>query len=440
MRVKTLKIAVFLFILSLLQGCSGLSDKEPRTRPDGTPMTEYQVYENEIKDGVFYVRHSDSVCEPVYFGEATFEKGSVSKIKNDKRVLWFKDDYSRIPTLYKGESLIYYTQGLLDEQFTYERFEDFGYSIGMRGLEKTSSGRYLLHTDPEKKCTYPASDADAVLEIKNSAVLIDSIGDVKIRAAESESANEQPVTRCGSIAHLTKDYKYNVMVYEGTVEHSYTMAADVRIMGSMEGQVTADYSFVGDNTISLILPDTFNSGFYLINGVGLFRYIDGTTYDEASTDMNIPNSEGSTVNGTVQANGLVKQDDSFDPFAEEGVSLDTGEEDRAEAGTETTEKPQLEEANVDPSDFCNIVSKFNITSPGKLSIFITFEDEKGKVIKDASKYIAAVITSPDGDSFSLQATDDSTLTIDFEATDTGIYKINYAGLTDEIPKVQVTTI
>ena len=150
MRGKTLKTAVFLFILSFLQGCSSLSDKEPRIRPDGTPMTEYQVYENAIKDGVFYVRHSDSVCEPVYFGEATFEKGSVSKIKNDKQVLWFRDDYSRIPTLYKGESLIYYTQGLLDEQFTYERFEDFGYSIGMHGLEKTSSGRYLLHTDPEK--------------------------------------------------------------------------------------------------------------------------------------------------------------------------------------------------------------------------------------------------------------------------------------------------
>ena len=440
MRSKTFELVGFLIILSFLQGCSGLSDKEPRTRPDGTPMTEYQVYENEIKDGVFYVRHSDSVCEPVYFGEATFEKGSVSKIKNDKRVLWFRDDYSRIPTLYKGESLIYYTQGLLDEQFTYERFEDFGYSIGMRGLEKTSSGRYLLHTDPEKKCTYPASDADAILEIKNSSVLIDSIGDVKIRAAESESANEQPVTRCGSIAHLTKDYKYNVMVYEGTVEHSYTMAADVRIMGSMEGQVTADYSFVGDNTISLILPDTFNSGFYLINGVGLFRYIDGTTYDEASTDMNVPNSKESAVYDTAQANGLVKQDDSFDPFAEEGVMLDDGIEDKTENDHESMKKVPEDKADVDPSKFSKIVSKFNITSPGKLSIFITFEDEKGKVITDASNYIVAVITSPEGESFSLQASDDSTLTIDFEATDTGVYKINYAGLTDEIPKVQVTTI
>lgn len=87
MRSKTFELVGFLIILSFLQGCSSLSDKEPRTRPDGTPMTEYQVYENEIKDGVFYVRHSDSVCEPVYFGEATFEKGSVSKIKNDKRVL-----------------------------------------------------------------------------------------------------------------------------------------------------------------------------------------------------------------------------------------------------------------------------------------------------------------------------------------------------------------
>ena len=211
-------------------------------------------------------------------------------------------------------------------------------------------------------------------------------------------------------------------------------------MGSMEGQVTADYSFVGDNTISLILPDTFNSGFYLINGVGLFRYIDGTTYDEASTDMNVPNSKESAVYDTAQANGLVKQDDSFDPFAEEGVVLDDRIEDKTENDHESMKKVPEDKADVDPSKFSKIVSKFNITSPGKLSIFITFEDEKGKVITDASNYIVAVITSPEGESFSLQASDDSTLTIDFEATGTGVYKINYAGLTDEIPKVQVTTI
>ncbi len=165
------------------------------------------------------------------------------------------------------------------------------------------------------------------------------------------------------------------MVYEGTVEHSYTMAADIRIMGSMEGQVTADYSFVGDNTISLILPDAFNSGFYLINGIGLFRYIDGTTYDEASTDMNVPNSKESAVYDTAHANGLVKQDDSFDPFAEEGVTLDDGIEDKAETDPESMKKVPDDKADMNPSKFSKIVSKFNITSPGKLSIFITFEDE-----------------------------------------------------------------
>ena len=228
------------------------------------------------------------------------------------------------------------------------------------------------------------------------------------------------------------------MVYEGTVEHNYTMAADVRIMGSMEGQVTAEYSFVGDNTISLILPDAFNSGFYLINGVGLFRYIDGTTYDEASTDMNVPNSKDLSVYDKAQANGLVKQNDSFDPFAEEGVYLDEYTDEKAFSGS--MKNDHAKETDLNPADFSKIVSKFNITSPGKLSIFITFEDDRGKVITDASKYIDAVITSPDGESFSLQASDDSTLTIDFEVTDTGIYKINYAGLSNEIPKVQVTTI
>lgn len=89
-----MKKAIFYAFLSiltlstpLLSGCSKKVDASQRLRPDGTPLTEYQVFENEIKDGIFYVRHSDSICEPVYLGEATFDQGSVSKTKNDKRVL-----------------------------------------------------------------------------------------------------------------------------------------------------------------------------------------------------------------------------------------------------------------------------------------------------------------------------------------------------------------
>lgn len=420
-------ISALLLTTPTLTGCTQKVDASQRLRPDGTPLTEYQLYENEIRDGVFYVRHSDSICEPVYLGEATFDEGSVSKTKNDKRVLWFASDYERIPTLYRGDSLIYFTEGVLNEQFTYERFEDFGYSVGIRGLEPTSSGRYQFYTDPNRKCTYPASDADVVLDIDNPTVIVDSIGDVELRVPDSEKSNEEPVTRCGSIAHLTKDNKYNVKIYEGTIEHDYIFTANIRIMASMEGQVSADYSFIGDNRISLSIPSSFNSGYYLINGVGLFRYINGTSYDETFTEMNIPNSIDKSSDSS-QANGLVKESaKSLPEQVSSNIAIPNDEQ-----PTEDT-KPSLTDS------FSPLVSKFNVTSEGRLSIFITFEDEKGKVISDASDYIRAVIFSPDNEQFELSSCGD-TFSIEFESIDPGNYIIRYCGLTNETPKVQITTM
>ncbi len=62
-------------------------------------MTEYQVYENEIKDGVFYVRHSDSVCEPVYFGEADDLPEPVEKPVEEPEVTSTEGASTGIPRL-----------------------------------------------------------------------------------------------------------------------------------------------------------------------------------------------------------------------------------------------------------------------------------------------------------------------------------------------------
>ena len=439
MRRKLTKIAFFLLFLPFLQGCTDASASVSRTRPDGTPMTEYQVYENSIADGVFYVRHSDSVCEPVYFGEATFDKGSISATSNDKRVLWFASDYERIPTLYKGESLIYYTKGLLNESFNYERFEDFGYSIGLRGLEETDSGRYKVYTDPAKKCSYPGSDADKILEIQNKTVIIDSIGNVPMRVNDKEGSNEQSVTRCGSVAHLSNGEKYSVKVYEGTVEHDYIMTANIRIMASMSGVESADYSFIDNNKISLKLPESFHSGYYLINGAGLFRYIDGTSFDEASTDMNIPNSKDGAYDETTQVNGLVRSgsnsdDEAFDPFAQEGLSVvDSGSQ--ADTG-----KENAQDVDISEKDFSPIISRFNISSPGMLSIKITFEDASKKTIPDAASHISATLFYPSGRAVLITNSDDDALSLEFEADETGTYKIRYENLDKETPNIEVITL
>lgn len=48
------------------------------------------------------------------------------------------------------------------------------------------------------------------------------------------------------------------------------------------------YAFIGANIIKITLPDYLKSGYYNINGAGIFRYIaEGDTYD-SSTNFNEP--------------------------------------------------------------------------------------------------------------------------------------------------------
>jgi hypothetical protein len=199
-------------------------------------------------------------------------------------------------------------------------------------------------------------------------------------------------------------------------------------MASMEGQVSADYTFIGDNKISLSIPSAFNSGYYLINGVGLFRYINGTSYDETFTEMNIPNSIDKNAD-TAQANGLVKE--SSDPVPEQ-ASYDSV--------VKEAEQPEEEQEVLSNESYSQLVSKFNVTSEGSLSIFITFEDEKGKAIADAGDHIKAVIFSPEDEQFELTPSENGTFTIEFESIDPGNYVIRYLGLTTETPKVQITAL
>ena len=130
-----------------------------------------------------------------------------------------------------------------------------------------------------------------------------------------------------------------------------------------------------------------------------------------------------------QANGLVKEAPEPTP---EQVSDNTINKE--------PEKPQEEQELLSDETYSPLVSKFNVTSEGSLSIFITFEDEKGKVITDAGDHIKAVIFSPEDEHFELTPSEDGTFTIEFESIDPGNYVIRYLGLTTETPKVQITAL
>ena len=381
------------------------------------------VKKEELIDGRYYVAHKDGTYDQVYFGTGSFsakdddsddsddtsakepsrdENQSIVK-KRYTRVLWYKDDFNKIPTLItgKGDKLIYYSKANFSGQFEFERFMDLGYSIGINGLTPNVTGRYYIETGKKTTTTYPGGDTDKIInDSENDSVIVEMVGNKRLYKktsdtsekvsvssddvsdgttetgtdtgnvpsrtdyvaapsddgdteyyndgqtydnnsgdagssytvdssgtnSEEESDNEntesqsaqqstdkddvssEMVTRYGTIKGLRYGQKYQTVVYGGTKRKEYSFKCDTRILGSMDDYISTDYAYEeGSNgtVVDVNIPSWFNSGYYMINGKGVFRYINGNAYNK-NTVLNNPNKK------TDQNNTDKKQTQSID--------------------------------------------------------------------------------------------------------------------------------
>lgn len=428
----------FLIVLSILvtslltlSGCAQEEDEwDFDVNNEDKVIYELEGEKKEVsttvyEDGMFYVRHSNGKDEPVYFGYATFEEGRTASSPDNDRVMWFKDDFEKIPTLYAGDSLIFYTKEILDEKFIYERFFDYGYSLGICGLEPSTSGRYKISTDINDNNTYPGGDTDVLLTLDNDELLLDTIGGERIRE-DKNNPNDSFLTQIGSLAKLKQGGKYTVEIYEGTIKHEYTFTADVRLLGSVEIVETNDYMFQSDNVICLTIPETFNNGYYLINGVGLFRYVsDDVIYDE-NTNFNIPNvvDDKSPYSYTEDEAEYFFNDymDVSDSTGSSGNSSSTQNTQNQDSGTLFT---------------YDKTSTFNIIETGEITVYVTFSVPKD-MVGDGLADVSANITSPSGRKYSMRKNNEG-IYLTFNADEVGTYTIGYRNLDVRVPKVVVST-
>jgi len=391
---KILKLTILISTIIFLCSCGAASE-------EGTEVNEN--YLENLEDDCYYVRDKNNNCKEVYFGTGTFDWGDISTYPSDDRVLWFKEDFEEIPTLYRGDSLIYYTQEELIEEFTFERFEDYGYSIGICGLTETTSGRYSISTDPSDCNTYPYSDTDEILQLTNDIAIIDTLGGVALRSRGDNQVENDYLTRSGSIKGLKKDNSYKAEIYEGTIRNEYTFKADVRILGSMEVTESTDYVFESEKIINIRIPGEFKSGYYMINGVGLFRYVAGDSYDD-KTDFNVPN--------------LIEELTSNDDY-------------EANKGTYISENVTANEESYDENTPENTQTKaIPIEEKGKALVLVNLEG-----ITDYSK-IEVTLTSPSGTSYKLDR-EDKTYKKEIDVKETGFYTVEVLNSNNAIITIEI---
>lgn len=236
---------------------------------------------DQLADGGYYVRHGDVYYQP-YFGQTSFTPGRIASAKDDKRIAWYGEDYANIPTMNKGDTIVYHSTQPFTEGLTIERFEDFGYTVGICQMKEASSGRYSFATDSRSFNVDIKSDAGTLCQNGETSATFDKIGGVNLRAGN--------ISRAGTIIGLSKGKTYDCDIYIGTDLHECKIKADVKALCSMEVFDITDYSFNRSKTITFKFPKNLQSGYYNIGGFGIVRYINSAKgkFSE-SMDMNIPN-------------------------------------------------------------------------------------------------------------------------------------------------------
>ena len=266
--------------------------------------TLHELTVDQLADGNYYVK-TGTAYYPLVTGQFASTAPHDSRVPKEadpvNRYAMFGEDDQQIPTMYKDSELIFKANTpTLPSSFTLERFKDEGWSIGMRGITKAEgSGKYHVIVDAVH--TYRQGSSISALQAPLSGeVIVDKINGTPL--------SESNVSEGGTIIGLTRDQTYSVDAYTGTTFIGMDAIADTHMFTSFEVYTLSDISMNPNGYVVINLPDYMQSGYYMIDGLGMFRYINKTTAEGASgVAMNVPYYMGKDNLGntlTNPANGV----------------------------------------------------------------------------------------------------------------------------------------
>ena len=450
LKTKVLKgFVAFMCVISCM-GCNLIADESGKSKTDDPLLDVYDNTNNKetegsddvlrdldtstLEDGCFYIMHKNNQCDPVYLGETTFTGTTETPANN--RIIWFKDDIENIPTLSVAneDKLIFYSTVSFDETFNLERFEDYGYSVGLQGIQVSKTGRLFISTDVGDKTTYPNSDTDEILNMDNETVVIEKLGKNKLRETEFLEDKEtlRNINRSGVLIfpdNKNNNNYYQFEVYDGTIHHDVKLKCDVRVMGSYEVKKNTDYEYSRKDIVRIVIPETFQSGYYMINGMGVFRYIDmlDSNTMEDDIDFNIPNAEDEEGISTLKSTNA------------ERLNVDINSTNSDSAAEDTTSKNNIPDdtniigQNSSSSTDSENKSSFTITNEGSIKVVIYFQNDQ-----EGMPLVKGTLIYPDGTKCLMKNEPDGSLSIDLDFVPKGEYTITYKNLNGRIPRVSVT--
>ena len=232
---------------------------------------ELEIGEFYVKDGTIFYKTLKPQGSAASNALNPSEADSYISIGgNKKRVLYArKYEDTTIPTHYKNE-IVAQASGAAStlDDVVLERFRDIGYSVGIynatydpvnNSLNFNMSEKAIQDTDAREKLSDLESDEIRITEIDHQPL-----------------TNKNIDKDGGFFINLMHDKEYTLSLYAGTYYHEIEVKADTQLLQSFE-VFYYDSSYISDTPNGyrcFNTPANLKSGYYCINGGGLFRYVD----------------------------------------------------------------------------------------------------------------------------------------------------------------------
>lgn len=271
--LKRFNLSLLLIIVMIISsGCTELEDikifkhEEPKGVQEPIDADELELNSYYVKDGTKFI-----LTLPLNGSGGTSVPNSGLSAEYKKRVLYagpFED--TLIPTHYKGEIVAMSSKDADWDETVLERYKDLGYSVGFYNGEYDRDERSLSFKLTEKCIN--GTDFRTQLEELESP-------DIRVVAVDHKPLDETNTNiEAGLLVGMNKGEKHIISLYAGTYYHEMEVEADTQMFQSFEV-----YKF-GNDLISdtpngyraFATPEYLNSGYYAINGKGLFRYVNFT--------------------------------------------------------------------------------------------------------------------------------------------------------------------
>lgn len=273
-KIKISFIFTLLFICMSFTGCDEVQIFEDKIDENALVALK----DTELENDKYYVKNNTRFYE-VYKPKGNANSKTIAL--DESRIMATLADDKKIPVHYSNEFIAFPSDKLEFSEVTLERFEDLGYTIGCYGGTVTKEG--YLHIDKDS----------GLVENSNFYTILEDIAakDIRISMIDGKPLDTDAIrTSCGVLTGLEKDKTYKIGYYVGTRYFEKNIVADTKIYAAYEMfMYGSDYiTDTPNGYMSFNTPSNLKSGYYNINGTGLFKYYNFQkgSGDEAYTNMN----------------------------------------------------------------------------------------------------------------------------------------------------------